>query len=868
MKNFYLLIISFIFILFVFSLKLNAGDNLLKTEAIERASLIENVSYKIFLDLETTEDTFLCNTEINFDVSDVKKTTFIDFDANKVFKIDLNGDILPSTYFEKNRISLSSLKKHNNLKIEAICNYQRTGVGLHRFIDPLDGNVYLHTQFEPFDAHKVFACFDQPDLKGTFDISVKAPAKWVVVSNGSVVEAPVKTGGEYNSGIWKFNRTKPISTYLAAVIAGAYKSFDDRYNNIDLGLYFRRTMDKYVNYNELFELTKTGLAFFEKQFDIPYPFDKYDQIFVPEFNAGGMENVGAVTYSESYIFRTKVTSARKQGRANTFLHEMSHMWFGDLVTMKWWDDLWLNESFASYMAPYALSMATEYKNAWATFSISTKYAAYVEDQLPTTHPIAADIPDTDATRVTFDSITYNKGAAVLKQLVSMVGEETFLKGINEYLKKYSYSNATLNDFLTELEKASSKDLSKWIKQWIQSDGINRLELKVNIDNCGLNKCYSDVLLTQIKDDSSGILRDHSVSVGLFDFNGSKMVLKDTFKVDISDYSKNLSELANKTVVPVVLLNYDDYDYSKTRLDSYSMENLKEYISLISNPLARISSWNLLWDMTRDAEFTSKDWLSAILNHIDVEVDPYILQTLLSRTLTVITTYSSPENIAIYSKALYDKARASLLEYSNNSDIQLSWFNTFINTSVTDKALNYLKDLSEGTISVEGIKIDEEKRWQIVIYLASQNAVDEKYIDALLNESQNDFAKRDALTAKASLPSYENKLDAWKKILEDKSISYQEMNALIDGFYLPGQDNILKGFVDIYPEAVDYAWKYKTPDEALAITIGLYPSTIIEPYVIDIADKSLSMDLPLEARKEIMKRKSYTEMAIKARQIDR
>ena len=843
-----------------------SDDNLLYTEAQQRAEVVSNVSYKVHLDLDSGLDTFLCTSEIEFDAKN-NNTTFLNFDGSEVLDIELNGAKLPLEDYTDYRINLFPLQSHNKAIVKGVCKYQNTGVGLHRAVDPVDNRVYLHTQFEPFDAHKVFACFDQPDIKATFELTVNAPEGFVVISNSKPVKKPDVINNEYVGGVWEFARTKKISTYLTAVVAGHYKGFTDKYKNIDLGIYARHSLLKYVDYDNLFKLTKDGFIFYENKLQTPYPFDKYDQIFVPGFNAGGMENVGCITYNEAYIFRAEVTNARRFARADVFLHEMSHMWFGDLVTMKWWNDLWLNESLATYMTPLAIENVTEFKNAWSLFSIRTKYNAYVQDETPTTHPISSEVPDTNATRVVFDSITYNKGGSVLKQLVAIVGEEAFFNGIKNYLQKYAYANPTLSDFIGELESSSGKDLSGWSYEWLETSGVNKVAFNTDYIDCEVGKCLSNVHLLQQKDNSSGIYRSITMDIGLLDFKDDTISLIDKVEANIARDKEPIKALEKRKAPYIVMPNYDDYAYAKVRLDDISLNNTMNSLSQIADDLTRIMGWNIVWDVIRDAEIKSGKWIDIILDHIDAEKDPTVLQRLLGRTLTVLNQYASKINRSLYIEKIYTKSK-NIMESNENSEIKLSWFNTFINTSESKRALEYLGDLLNDKKSINGIKLDEDKRWQIVIHLASKGAIKEATIDDELQNGINDFTKRYALTAKAAMPDYDKKLWAWKSILEDKTIDNYDMSALIDGFYIAGQDELLKPFADIYGEAVDYAWKYKTADEALMITGGLYPSTIVEPYVLDIADKALSMDLPDEANRTIKERKAETERALKAQETDK
>jgi aminopeptidase N len=468
------------------------ADRLTRAEAAERGHLISDVSYDVELDLTGPADSFASTTLVRFHCAEPGASTFLDLDALEVTTLTLNAAPLALEAFSGSRVVLTDLAAENEVRVVARCAYQHTGVGMHRFTDPVDGNTYLHTQFEPFDAHRVYACFDQPDLKASFALGVLAPAGWQVISNAPALRSGDRDGEGDGPAHWRFRPTLPISTYVTAVVAGSYEVVRDRHRDIDLGFYCRRSLASYLDTDEIIELTRQGLDFYEQLFDYPYPFGKYDQLFVPEFNFGAMENAGCVTFSESFVFRSKVTDASRQSRASTILHEMAHMWFGDLVTMRWWDDLWLNESFATYMATYALAEATRFTNAWASFANNTKAWAYRQDQLPSTHPIAADIVDTDAVRTNFDGITYAKGASVLRQLVAWVGNDAFVQGLHVYFRRHAFANATLADFLSVLEEASGRQLDRWSKQWLETAGVSTLRAQVESHHGR----YVDVALTQ------------------------------------------------------------------------------------------------------------------------------------------------------------------------------------------------------------------------------------------------------------------------------------------------------------------------------------------------------------------------------------
>src|SRR5919204_1493891 len=487
-----------------------AANNLTRDEARRRAELIQTPLYEVSLDLTQDSNTFTCEATIHFLCKEPGAKSFIDFLAPSLDSCELNGEEVPRQAFNGERIALANLRDANELHVIGTCEYQNIGAGLSKFKDPVDHKIYLHTQFETFNAHRMFPCFDQPDLKATFTFTVLAPSDWVVVSNNPG-QAQVVAGREAIKR-WTFGTTPKMSAYLTAIVAGPYHGVRDRHGDIDLGIFCRQSLSQYLDSDEIFTVTKQGLDFYGQAYRFPYPFQKYDQLFVPEFSAGAMENIGCVTFNEAMIFRSKVTEAVREDRANAILHEMAHMWFGDLVTMRWWDDLWLNESFATFMSVLCQTKATRWTGAWTTFANSEKTWAYFQDQLPTTHPIAANVPDIESVYLNFDAITYNKGACVLRQLVAYVGQDTFLRGVQRYLKQRQYSNATLVDFLSDIESGSGRDLKAWSKLWLETAGLNTLR--------PIAQSQSDAIgaltIQQEAPPDHPTIRPHRLAVGLYD----------------------------------------------------------------------------------------------------------------------------------------------------------------------------------------------------------------------------------------------------------------------------------------------------------------------------------------------------------------
>ena len=577
------------------------GTNLTREEASERASLVSTETYVVELDLTPdSEERFGSVTTITF-TAIPGSSTFVDLVDGDLESITLNGVAIDTSVYANSRIALTGLAGSNELRVAATCKYSRSGEGLHRFIDPADNRVYLYTQFEVPDARRVFATFEQPNLKASFEFHITAPAHWQVVSNSPTPEpSPVRHG----VSVWHFAPTKRMSTYITALICGEYDVVRDvykgAYEDIDLGIFCRQSVREHLDQDDLFLITKQGFGFFEGAFEMGYPFGKYDQLFVPEYNMGAMENAGAVTFRDEMIFRSRETVAAYEQRANTILHEMAHMWFGDLVTMNWWDDLWLNESFAEFAASHASANATRFTDSWTSFTNSRKNWAYRQDQLTSTHPIAADNYDLHAVEANFDGITYAKGASALKQLVAWVGERDFFAGLRQYFTKHAYGNTELSDLLVELESASGRELEDWAKEWLQTSGVNTLHARFFVDDTG---AFTSFAVEQSAIQAYPTLRRHRIAIGLYNRVDGKLVRTERVETDIHGASTNIVELLGQKQPDLILLNDDDLTYAKIRLDERSFVTLVESITTFEGPLPRALCWGSAWDMTRDAELT-------------------------------------------------------------------------------------------------------------------------------------------------------------------------------------------------------------------------------------------------------------------------
>ena len=831
-------------------------DNLTRDEARTRAQLVTAVSYEVDLDLSTAGDTFASRTTVRFECTDPGSATFIDLAAEQVEKVVLNGRDITGSAVGK-RIELVDLAGTNELEVHAHCGYQTTGVGMHRFTDPVDGKVYLHTQFEPFDAHQVFACFDQPDLKGTFTLLVTAPAEWEVVSNAPVVARP--EGGA--AGRWEFAPTLPVSTYITAVVAGPYHCERTTHRGIDLGLYCRASLAKHLDSEEMFTTTRQGFDFFTDVFGFPYPFGKYDQLFVPEFNWGAMENPGCVTFSESYVFRSKVTEASREQRANTTLHEMAHMWFGDLVTMRWWDDLWLNESFATYMATHALSAATRFTSSWATFADEDKSWAIAQDQLPSTHPISADIVDTEAVRTHFDGITYAKGASVLRQLVAWVGEDAFFSGLRRYFRRHAFANASLNDFLGALEQASGRDLGTWAQQWLQTAGVSTMRAELP-DGDELD----GTVIVQEATETHPTLRDHRLGVGLYDLAGDDLKRRRFVDLDVTGQRTEVASLSGKRP-DLLLLNDGDLAFTKVRLDEPSVATLERHLSKLDDPLARSVAWGALWDMTRDAELAARVFVSTVAQHAGQEREIGVLQTLMARATAAYQRYGDPVNRRPARAALREAAIGGIAAAAPGSDEQLVWVRARANHADNDTEYDWVEGLLSGDMQIDGLEVDTDLRWALVTALAESGRLDASGIDAERERDNTDIGARRAATARAARPTADAKREAWDAVVGDASLTLAMRRALMAGLYRFSQEELASDYVNAYAEVLPSLWENRGIEESLEMTSGLYPSVVVHDRVVQMADELLGGDLPAPARRVVSEQQDSTKRALRARAAD-
>ncbi|OBI40413.1 aminopeptidase N [Mycobacterium kyorinense] len=849
-----------------------ALPNLTRDQAVERATLVTVDRYRISLDLTDGngapgEHTFRSTTTVEFGAL-AGADTVIDIAADTIHSATLNGrDLDVSGYDESTGIALNGLAAHNVVVVDASCRYSNTGEGLHRFVDPVDDEVYLYSQFETADAKRMFACFDQPDLKAAFDITVTAPAHWQVVSNGATVGV--------DNGVHTFVTTPRMSTYLVALIAGPYARWDDTYvdehGEIPLGIFCRATLAEYMDAERLFTQTKQGFGFYHKHFGTPYAFGKYDQLFVPEFNAGAMENAGAVTFLEDYVFRSKVTRASYERRAETVLHEMAHMWFGDLVTMQWWDDLWLNESFATFASVLCQSEATEFSEAWTTFANAEKSWAYRQDQLPSTHPVAADIPDLAAVEVNFDGITYAKGASVLKQLVAYVGLEHFLAGLRDYFREHAFDNATFADLLGALEKSSGRDLSDWGRQWLKTTGLNTLRADFDVDDDGR---FTRFAVTQSgAAPGAGETRVHRLAVGIYDDDGSgRLVRVHREELDVDGPSTDVPALVGISRGQLILVNDDDLTYCSLRLDPSSLDTALQRLADIAEPLPRTLVWSAAWEMTREAELRARDFVALVCRGVVAETEVGVAQRLLLQAQTALGSYAEPtwarsEGWPAFADRLLELGR----DAEAGSDHQLAYVNALCSSVLSERHIEVLSALLAGDpaeVGLAGLAVDTDLRWRVVTALARSGAIDAEVIDAEVQRDPTAAGKRHGAQAAAARPQLPVKEQAWTEVTEDDTLPNITGRSIIAGLVSPGQGELLQPFTARYFAAITGVWERRSSEVAQTVVVGLYPSWDISDGGVAAADEFLAdPELPPALRRLVLEGQAGIKRALKARAFD-
>ncbi|WP_062069210.1 aminopeptidase N [Demequina sediminicola] len=824
------------------------GTNLTRAEAEARAAIVSTETYSVELDLTTSEDTFRSISTVRFSATP-GESTFIDLIAPTVHRIVLNGTELdPATHFVDSRISLPDLQGTNELVVDATCEYMNTGEGLHRFVDPEDGEVYLYSQFEVADTRRVFAVFEQPDLKAQFTFSAVAPQHWHVLSNnpGSVtpVDGTVSIAGKDHQKVrWDFTETTRLPCYVTALVAGPYHevegTVESRKGTLRANVYCRAALAPYLDADVILDDTQNGFTFYEDKFECDYPFEKYDQIFVPEFNAGAMENAGCVTFLEDYVFRSKPPQARVERRTVTVLHELAHMWFGDLVTMKWWNDLWLNESFAEYASTVATVETTKWKNNWVTFNSLEKTWAARQDQLPSTHPIMADIADLEDVEVNFDGITYAKGASVLRQLAAWVGEDEFFAGVAEYFRKHHHSNTTLNDLLVELEKTSGRDLAGWSEVWLQKAGITTLRPEIETDS---HDDIAQFVVRQEVPEAWPTQRPHRLGIGGYDVvvnDAGKATLERTqyVEVDIDGERTEIPELAGNHRSALFLINDGDLAYAKVRLDPQSLATAVEHVGSFVDPLARSMVLTAAWDMTRDGEMPARQFIDLVLGNIGSETESTTVMVLLRQLATTVGLYVHPDHAEEAAQKVAEGLWRLAIEAPAGSDSQLQFLRAFASHASDDVHLDNLQGLIDGKLSFDGLELDTDLTWDLLTGLVAGGRCGEMAIEVQLTKDATASGHRRAAQARASIATPEGKRAAWDSLVnaEEDMPNALQFSATA-GFGHVHDTDLLLPFVDEYFASVRRIYDTKTNEMATTLIEGLYPVELAGR-VTDLQDKA-------------------------------
>jgi aminopeptidase N len=843
------------------------GLNSTRAEAAERAAHLAVESYELTLDLTAGAEIFISKTIIKFSCNQPGYETFIDAVGKNVISATLNGQLVDTSNYDGESIFLKNLKLENELVIELNGIYSNTGEGLQRSVDPVDDQVYIYSQGETAFIRKMYPCFDQPDLKATFTLTVIAPSHWQVISNNPVLEK-IDLGDDKNR--WHFKTTPRISTYITALIAGPYHFVQDQYvgkKTVPLGIYCRKSLAQYLDPDDIFLITKQGFAYFEKVFGLEYPFEKYDQIAVVDFNWGAMENAGAVTFLERLlVFRSKVTERMYNARANTILHEMSHMWFGNMVTMKWWDDLWLNESFAEWSSYLAMVEGTRFKNSWTGFNQERKNWAYRQDQLSSTHPIVTDMVDIDTVAGNFDGISYAKGASVLQQLVAHVGRDNFILGLQRYFTKHAFKNTTLDDLLIELTQSSGKDLKPWVSTWLQTAGVNTLYPELKIED---NK-YQEISIIQAppkmpKD--SNQLRPHRMAIGLYDLIDERLSLRKSVELDVVGAKTLVSQLAGEKVADLLLLNDKDLTYAKIRFDNSSIESLKIHIGKIDDSLTRALCWSAAWDMLRDSELAAADFIDIALAGIESESEIATLTTIASQLSTAVELYSNPTKRDSARLKVGNAFEQMISRAKAGSDNQLQFVKSFTAFAASAEHNDLLKDFLAGKLP--GLKVDPEMRWSIVIALTERGLMDQAALEQELKLDNTLTGKLSYQTALAARPIAQAKAEVWKSITEDE-LSTSEREAKLAGFMRALHRPLLANYIEPYFELLIETWGKKSYEVASKFVTGMFPIYITTQATLDKSNQWLNgagKDSQAGLRRLVIEAKDSLERALSVQKRD-
>jgi aminopeptidase N len=807
--------------------------SLTQDDAVARSAALDVHSYVIDLDLASAVEgtTFISTVTIVFDARDPGLGTFIEVAPVELLEATLNGAALDPAALAENRLPLTDLHPSNTLVVRARMAYSNSGEGLHRFTDPEDGAVYLYAQSFLDQAQRLFACFDQPDLKATFQLSVTAPPEWEVAAN-----AP---GSLVGPGRWEFEPTPPLATYMVSLIAGPYHVRRASHDGIPLALYCRRGLAPYLDAaaEEIFDVTRACLDYYHALFGVRYAFGKYDHAFVPEFNAGAMENPGLVTARDEFVFRSAVTEAERELRAMLIAHEMAHMWFGDLVTMRWWDDLWLSESFAEYMAYRTVRDATRFSQAWTSFVIARKGWGYADDQRPSTHPVApASLPDAGLALLNFDGISYAKGASVLRQLAAWIGDEAFVAGLRAYFGAHAFGNATLADLLDALTVASGRDLHGWADVWLRVPEVNTLRPEVEI---GPDGRFVEVTIVQTAPDRYPTLRPHRLGLGVY--KGGSLLHRVEADLDPAvDHGRTLvPALTGQSAGDLLLPNDGDLTYAKIRFDPASQAALLDTLPRLDDSLARALIWASVTDAVRDAQMPAGDLVGLCAAALPSETSQAVFRdVVMFVTATVIDQYL-PEGEQPAARATLAAANKAVMNAAEpGSGHQLAAARGFL-ASAGPSDVDELRGWLDGSAAPPGLVIDAEIRWIVLTRLCALGAATADDIDAEYERDHTAAGAEYAARCRAARPDAGAKADAWRVIMTDDQLSNRLVLAAAEGFWQPHQAEVTEPYVSRFFAEVPAMAARRDQMLVLQVVPAAYPRYAVSPSTLESAERLLA-----------------------------
>ncbi len=804
----------------------SARDVLTQAEARDRATRVRQADYDLALDIVAGLSTYRGDATIRF-ASSGSGPIFLDFRGREIELLEVNGaPLTPDWNGYRLTLPADVVEAEMTVRVVYVNDYDTTGDGFHHFLDPEDGEEYVYTNFEPYEAHRLFPCFDQPDIKGRYTVAVSQPAAWACVANAPLAAVTDLPDGRRRH---QFAKSELFSAYLMALICGPYAVRHHNHKGLALGLYARRSMESELeeHADEIFEITTQGMDFFSALFDQPYPFAKYDQIFVPEYNSGAMENVGAVTYNEAYLFRDPPTENERLDRGEVLLHELAHMWFGNLVTMRWWDDLWLNESFATYISYLALTSATRFTNAWKVFNTDIKRWAYQQDQLPTTHPIAGSADDTEIAFLNFDGITYGKGASVLKQLVKTVGLENFRDGLRIYFRRYAWSNATLRDFMSCIEEASGQPLVEWSRLWLETPSVNTLSVDWQADGGHL----TEMRMHQAASEEYPTLRPHATEIGLGYDRGGRLAIQ-SVAANISASSASVALPAGTPTPDFVFPNYDDHAYAKVALDPVTLEYVGSSLDHIDDGLLRQLVWMAIWEMVRDAQLRSTEFLAICRHRLADETDLDIVNSGVERATMTLWRFVPDSQRASEAQQMFDSAVTNL-KAAGSADARIIWARAAIAWAERTADIERLIDLADGKEQVGDFTFDQEMRWAIAIKAVAFGVSGaQERIAAEARRDQSDRGRRAQIRAEASAPTREAKDRAWQQIHGDGYGSFHLTRAAMQGVFWANQAELVEPYVDSFFDRLREVFETRDHPFARSYLLTLYPAYRADPRVVD------------------------------------